>query len=137
MMKPIYSAALGLGTALMLAGPVLAQSEEQAPEDDMLTGAELLDNCRPPAGETGPTQYCMQFVYGLAQTITGLQEMSPEADRIFCIDPNAIGLEEVTGRVTQWLETHPERLAEPAFLLASEALRDNYPCPGQGTEGTL
>ena len=113
-----------------------AQSTEQDPGEEMLTGEELLENCRPAAGNTAPTSYCMEFVGGLVGTLAALQEISPDAEKIFCIDPQVVGLEEVTLKVTGWLEAHPERLPEPAFLLSSEALRDNYPCPGQGSEST-
>lgn len=128
---------LALITALGMPGLAAAQAGEQAPpaEEEMLTGAELLQNCRPePAGAEEPTPYCMEFVYGLVQTLASLQEMMPEAEKIFCIDPNRIGLEEVTRRVTEWLETHPERLDEAAFLLASEALHENYPCPDSNVQ---
>ncbi len=117
--------------------PLTVQAQaESGPEEDMLTGGELLNNCQPRPddqaegeGEEGvPTSYCMQFVFGLVRTLAGLQEMAPEEDWIFCINPNEIALEDVTTKVTDWLEAHPERLQEPAFLLTSEALRDNYPC---------
>lgn len=118
-----------LGLAMSTVGAVRSQ-EAPAAEEEMLSGAELLQNCRPEAGrEETPTPYCMEFVYGLVQTLASLQEMMPEAERLFCIDPNRIGLAEVTRNVTDWLEAHPDRLEQPAFLLASEALHENYPCP--------
>lgn len=115
--------------------PLTVQAQAET-EEELLTGSELLANCQPhaddqandPAVEDAPTSYCMQFVFGLIRTLASLQEMAPEEDWIFCIDPNEIALEDVTANVTDWLEAHPERLEEPAFLLTSEALRDNYPC---------
>lgn len=100
----------------------------------MLTGAELLENCQPGAGEQAPTAYCMEFVSGLVQTLAGLQELAPEGERIFCVDSNEMDLEVVARRVMAWLQAHPARLQEPAFLLASEALGDNYPCADNNHE---
>ncbi|MDZ7736514.1 MAG: Rap1a/Tai family immunity protein [Gammaproteobacteria bacterium] len=114
-----------VNAGLILSFPLGAQSVEQAPDEEvMLTGAELLENCQPEAGGEAPTAYCMEFVFGLVRTISGLQEMMPEAEKVFCIDPNRVGLKAVTNNVTDWLEAHPGRLEEPAFLLVSEALRD-------------
>jgi len=62
--------------------------------------------------------------------------MMAEADKLFCIDPEAIGLEEVSAEIVAWLQGCDKRLGEPAFLLASEALRDNYPCPEQDSKAT-
>jgi len=75
-----------------------------------------------------PTQACMRFIFGLVQTVTMLQQMEP-GDKLFCIDPTAVSLEEVTGRVTAWLEQVPARLDEAAYVLVSEALNANWPCP--------
>lgn len=135
-MKAQYKSLLYV--CLLLALPVVVQAQSQeAPklEEEMLTGAELLDSCRPgvDSGNGAPPAYCMEFVLGLVQTLASLQEMMPEADKLFCIDPKRIGLEAVTRNVTSWLEAHPERLDEPAFLLTSKALHDNYPCPDSQT----
>lgn len=109
----------------------LAGHAQQDQEEDLLTGAELLDNCQPAAGEQAPTSYCMEFVFGLVRTLVSLQEMAAPEDQIFCIDPDQVPLQDVTTDVTEWLKAHPERLQEPAFLLTSEALSDNYPCASQ------
>lgn len=121
-----------LFTLLLLPLTVLAQADG---DEELLTGAELLANCQPDADASAPTAYCMQFVSGLVQTLSSLQEMAPADERLFCVDPETHALEEVTGRVSEWLQAHPGRLEEPAFLLASEALRDNYPC-SETTEST-
>lgn len=112
--------------ALLLCPPLSAPA--QTDDEALLSGAELLVNCRPDAGADTPTAYCMQFVGGLVQTLVSLQEMAPADERLFCIEPETQALAEVTGQVSAWLQARPERLDEPAFLLASEALRDNYPC---------
>ncbi|WP_259054720.1 Rap1a/Tai family immunity protein [Methylohalomonas lacus] len=114
-----------LFTLLLLPLTVLAQADG---DEALLTGAELLANCQPDAGASAPTSYCMQFVSGLVQTLASLQEMAPADERLFCVDPETQALADVTGQVSEWLQAHPERLDEPAFLLVSEALRDNYPC---------
>lgn len=116
--------------AAAVAIPALAQAEEGAGEE-LLTGAELYENCQGDADEAPPKAYCKEFVYGLVHTLVGLQEMQPEADKIFCIDPNKIGLDEVTLKVTEWLGEHPDRHEEPAYLLTAEALREYYACPEQ------
>lgn len=99
----------------------------------MLTGAELLDGCEEGGPEAQPTQFCMEFVFGLVQTVTTLQEMMPD-EKIFCIDPQQVRLETVTMEVTEWLQAHPAYLEQPAFMLVSEALSQKYPCPEAGTE---
>lgn len=109
---------------------VPAQNEEGTGEE-LLTAGELYDNCKGDAEEPAPTAYCKEFIYGLVQTLTSLQEMQPEAERLFCIDPNRIGLEEVTLNVTEWLAEHPERHDKPAYLVTAEALGTYYPCSQQ------
>lgn len=113
---------------LLLLPPLTVLAQADGDAEELLSGAELLANCQPAGGASAPTVYCMQFVSGLVQTLASLQEMAPADEWLFCVDPATDALEDVTGQVTGWLQTRPERLEEPAFLLVSEALRDNYPC---------
>jgi len=103
---------------------VPAYAEE---EEDVLSGQELVDECSEGYLPGKPNQYCMQYMFGLVQTLAALQEMEPE-NKIFCIDPTVIGLEEVTDNVTKWMENASERLNEDAYILATQALHESYPC---------
>ena len=103
---------------------VPAYAEE---EEDILSGQELVDGCSEGYLPGKPNQYCMQYMFGLVQTLAALQEMEPE-NKIFCIDPTVIGLEEVTDNVTKWMENTSERLNEDAYILVTQALYESYPC---------
>jgi len=103
---------------------VPAYAEE---EEDILSGQELVDGCSEGYLPGKPNQYCMQYMFGLVQTLAALQEMEPE-NKIFCIDPTVIGLEEVTDNVTKWMENTSERLNEDAYILVTQALHESYPC---------
>jgi len=96
-------------------------------EEEVLSGQELVDGCSEGYLPGKPNQYCMQYMFGLVQTLAALQEMEP-GNKLFCIDPTAIGLEEVTDNVTKWMENSPERLHEDAYILATQALHESYPC---------
>ena len=102
--------------------PVYAEEEEVA-----LSGQELIDGCSEGYSPGKPNQYCMQYIFGLVQALAALQEMEP-GNKLFCIDPTVIGLEEVTDNVTKWMKNIPERLNEDAYILASQALHESYPC---------
>lgn len=108
---------------LVYSGPLQAQEEEEA-----LSGEELLAGCEQGAAPGQPSQYCMQYVFGLVQTVVMLQQFDPEQPPLFCIDPNAIGLPEVTEQVVEWLKAARDRLNEDAYVLVSEALHTKYPC---------
>ena len=103
---------------------VPAYAEE---EEDVLSGQELVDGCSEGYLPGKPNQYCMQYMFGLVQALAALQEMEP-GNNLFCIDPTVIGLEEVTDNVTKWMNSVPERLNEDAYILATQALHESYPC---------
>ena len=96
-------------------------------EEDILSGQELIDGCSEGYLPGKPNQYCMHYMFGLVQALAALQEMEP-GNKLFCIDPTVIGLEEVTDNVTQWMNSVPERLNEAAYILATQALHESYPC---------
>ncbi len=104
--------------------PVMAEEEEE-----VLSAQEFVDGCREGYSPGKPNQYCMQYIFGLVQALAALQEMEPE-NKLFCIDPTVIGLEEVTDNVSKWMESVPDRLNEDAYILASQALHESYPCAG-------
>ena len=103
---------------------VPAYAEE---EEDVLSGQELVDGCSEGYLPGKPNQYCMQYMFGLVQALATLQEMEP-GNNLFCIDPTVIGLDEVTDNVTKWMNSVPERLNEDAYILATQALHESYPC---------
>lgn len=96
-------------------------------EEEVLSAQEFVDGCSEGYAPGKPNQYCMQYVFGLVQALAALQEMEPE-NKLFCIDPNVIGLEEVTDNVAKWMNNVPDRLNEDAYILASQALHESYPC---------
>jgi len=96
-------------------------------EEDILSGQELIDGCSEGYLPGKPNQYCMQYMFGLVQALAALQEMEP-GNKLFCIDPTVIGLDEVTDNVTKWMNSVPERLNEDAYILATQALHESYPC---------
>lgn len=116
---------------LMAAGFVTApfsHAGDMAPEEEALSGRELLDECSVGAAPGSPNQYCMRYIFGLVQVVDSFQNADPSSPKIFCIDPNEVGLPEVTEKTTDWLKTVPERLDEDAYKLVTESLHNNYPC---------
>ena len=103
---------------------VPAYAEE---EEDVLSGQELIDGCSEGYLPGKPNQYCMQYMFGLVQALAALQEMKP-GNKLFCIDPTVIALDEVTDNVTKWMNSVPKRLNEDAYILATQALHESYPC---------
>lgn len=104
---------------------------DEVPEtEEVLSGQELLDGCEEGAAPGAPNQYCMRYVFGLVQVLDTLQQADP-SQKIFCINPNVIGLPEVTERLTNWLKGVPHRLNEDAYKLVTEALHSSYPCSSQ------
>jgi len=105
---------------------------EEVPEgtEEVLSGQELLSGCEEGAAPGAPNQYCMRYVFGLVQVLDTLQQSDP-SQKIFCINPNVIGLPEVTEKMTDWLKGVPHRLDEDAYKLVTEALHSTYPCSSQ------
>ena len=111
---------------LYLCGVVYAE-DEAVPEEELISGQELLDGCAEGAMPGAPNQYCMKYVFGLVQILDTFQK-ADSGPQIFCIDPNQISLQEVTETTTNWLKKSPNRLGEDAQQLVTEALHANYPC---------
>lgn len=112
----------------LINGVVIAQEQDE----EVLSGKELLAGCEQGALPGQPNQYCMQYIFGLVQTVVMLQQFEPEQPQLFCIDPNSVGLPEVTGQVVEWLKASRDRLNEDAYVLVSEALHSKYPCKTSG-----
>ncbi len=112
-----------LCTGLLNTNIVLA--EEAEPE--LLTAGELLESCDENYAPGAPNQFCMRYVFGLVQTIVGLQQADQSAP-IFCIDPQVVRLEAVTENVMAYLRKQSSRENNEAQMLVVEALNKNYPC---------
>ena len=108
--------------------PIAIAQEESAEPEEFLSGQELLNRCNEGASVGNPSQFCMHYVFGYVQNIEMLHSADPSQPRFFCIDPQAVGLPEVTEKLRNWLAGVPGRLNEEAYLLAGEALAKNYPC---------
>ena len=101
---------------------------EDAAEEEFLTGQELLSSCEENASPGNPSQFCMQYVFGFVQNIEMLHQAEPNQPRLFCIDPQAVGLPEVTEKMKNWLASKSDRLGQEAYILVGQALAANYPC---------
>lgn len=110
---------------LLNSNTVLA--EEADPE--LLTAGELLQSCDEGYIKGVPNQFCMRYVFGLVQTILGLQQAEGSAP-IFCIDPQVVRLETATENVMAYLRSQSSRSKDEAQILVIEALNKNYPCRG-------
>jgi len=115
---------------LFILGAGTTSAEEEQVEEEVLSGQELLAGCEEGAAPGAPNQYCMRYIFGLVQTVDTLQQMEP-GQKVFCINPHQISLQEVTETTTQWLRNVPERLNEDAYKLVTEALHSSYPCGTQ------
>lgn len=123
--------------ACLAAATVRAQeAQPQAPQaqapqaqgEQAVSGRELLAGCEQGKVDGQPNQYCMRYVFGLVQTVVMVQQMDTSKAPLFCIDPKAVTLPQVTATVTDWLKENRQRLDEDAYVLVSEALHQHYPC---------
>lgn len=119
---------LFLGLVLFSAGPAVLGQQMEPVEEETVSGRELLAGCEENAAPGRPNQYCMEYVFGLIQTVLMLQQMENSGQQLFCINPQEVSLEKVTSDVTNWLRGARDRLDEDAYVLVSEALNKNYPC---------
>jgi hypothetical protein len=95
----------------------------------LLTAGELLSNCDEGYMPGAPNQFCMRYVFGLVQTVLGLQQADGSAP-IFCIDPQVVRLETATENVMAYLRSRASRSKDEAQVLVVEALNKKYPCSG-------
>ena len=115
----ILCLSLFLGTSLF--------AVEEETEEEVLSGRELLAGCKEGAMPGAPNQYCMRYIFGLVQMVDALQQADP-SQKVFCINPNEVSLQEVTENTTTWLGKVPDRLDEDAYKLVTESLHLSYPC---------
>lgn len=111
---------------LLLTGIPAMAAEENA-DEEAISGQEFLDGCAEGAAPGAPNQYCMRYIFGLVQVVDSFQQADP-GQKIFCINPQQVSLQEVTESTTNWLKSVPNRLQEDAYKLVTEALHKNYPC---------
>jgi hypothetical protein len=119
-----------LAVVIFACNSFLYAEEEFEEEEEVLSGRELLGGCEEGAAPGAPNQYCMQYVFGLVQVVDSFQQMDPD-QKVFCINPHQVSLQEVTEKTTEWLKNVPDRLNEDAYKLVTEALHDVYPCHSQ------
>jgi hypothetical protein len=105
----------------------MVHAEEDDTEEEAISGQEFLDGCTEEAAPGAPNQYCMRYIFGLVQMVDTFQQIDP-GQKIFCINPHQVSLQEVTESTTDWLKSVPNRLHEDAYILVTEALHKNYPC---------
>jgi Rap1a immunity proteins len=108
----------------------VAFAEDEA-EPELLSAGELLESCDEGYSPGVPNQFCMRYVFGLVQTVLGLQQADGSAP-IFCIDPQVVRLEAATENVMSYLRSQSSRAKDEAQILVVEALNKNYPCSGTG-----
>ena len=131
-MKPLFCFLAGvIFTCGILLYAVELQAAQEVEEEEVLSGRELLEGCDEGAAPGAPNQYCMQYVFGLVQVVDSLQQAEPGQEKVFCINPHQVSLQEVTEKTTRWLKSVPDRLNEDAYKLVTEALHDMYPCYSQ------
>ena len=112
----------------LLCGFLLSANIVQAEEEpELLSAGELLENCDEGYAPGAPNQFCMRYVFGLVQTVLGLQQADGSAP-IFCIDPQVVRLEAATENVMTYLRSQSSRSKDEAQILVVEALNKNYPC---------
>jgi len=107
--------------------PAYAAGDEAQTSEEAISGRELLNGCAEGAAPGAPNQYCMRYVFGLVQVVDTFQQADP-TQKIFCINPNLVSLQEVTETTVNWLKKKPERLGEDAYKLVTESLHANYSC---------
>jgi hypothetical protein len=110
--------------------PAYAEEEGTQTNEEAISGRELLEGCAEGAAPGAPNQYCMRYIFGLVQVVDTFQQADP-TQKIFCIDPNQVSLQEVTEKTVNWLKQRPDRLDEDAYKLVTESLHINYSCNSQ------
>ncbi len=113
-------------TAILLC-TLLGVSPIKAEEEEVLSAGELLSSCEEGYSPGAPNQYCMRYVFGLVQTVMGLQQ-AEQSPPVFCINPQVTRLEEATDSVIAYLRSQSSRANEDAYIVVTEALNKNYPC---------
>ncbi len=114
-------------TTAILLFALLGISPVKAEEEELLTAGELLSSCEEGYSPGAPNQYCMRYVFGLVQTVIGLQQ-AEQSPPVFCINPQVTRLEEATDKVIAYLRTQSSRAKDDAYVVVTEALNKNYPC---------
>ena len=129
-MSPLKKLLLILLCAGVLNSNIVLAEED---EPELLSAGELLANCDEGYAPGAPNQFCMRYVFGLVQTVLGLQQADGSAP-IFCIDPQVVRLEAATENVMAYLRAQSSRSKDEAQILVVEALNKIYPCSGSSSK---
>ena len=130
-MKLFNKILFALLTLCLLNSTIVFAEENES--EEILSAGELLASCEEGSVPGAPNQYCMRYVFGLVQTVIGLQQQEQSAP-VFCINPQVTKLEEATDSVIAYLRSQSDRANEDAYVIVTEALNKNYPCSGAGTQ---
>jgi Rap1a immunity proteins len=102
----------------------------QASERRLLSGNDVLAGCRLASelkvGKSVSEAYLAGDCAGTVRTLAGVGSHL-QTNMRFCV-PGDIVMLQAPKVVVHFLETHPERLHEPAIVLMIDALRSAWPC---------
>jgi hypothetical protein len=131
--------ALAAGLAAVVPGAIAQEAVGGAPEasadavppaeggeETFLTAGELLALCRSAEQSAGEAQ-CLEFIFGLAQTVASMQQNDPSV-QYFCIDPQVTAIQSVQRALVQGIEAQPQAAERPAFEVAIDVLGREWPC---------
>jgi hypothetical protein len=116
-----------LAASALMAVQATPPVPEPKPEPVINTGAGLLENCTYDAKASSPADLefhlglCIGFIKGVTNTWA---EHNP---REVC-PPDEVTNEKLRSVVVDWLQTHPEALAEPAVAAVVVATTEAFPC---------
>ncbi len=97
----------------------------QETEEEAINGHELKAACQT---DSQGMATCHTFIVTLVQTVTMIQAMGGEGGDLFCISPEAVSIDKVRLSILDWFDANKTRLEEEAYILASQALHEAYPC---------
>ncbi len=115
---------------LTLAAPAVVQpTNAQKPSTDIrqITGNEFLEMCRGNNFEQG---YCLGYIVGLGDGISGLQILEVDRSRWSPIcRPKGVTAAQLRDVVVKYIDDHPEERHTVMMVLAVVAMRAAWPCP--------
>ncbi|MDJ0890831.1 MAG: Rap1a/Tai family immunity protein [Gammaproteobacteria bacterium] len=125
----------GIVFVLLLLPFAALRGQEAAPDSvapSQQTGRYLLKACTAsaltPAGRVR-RQYCAGFLTGVEET---LRVVAP-AEAGFCA-PESVTIRQLVTAFTRHATARPEVTDQPAAVIATQALRESFPCPGTHRE---
>ena len=106
---------------------MLGSHAAMAEEEELMTAAELLQNCDDGYSAGSPTGFCLKYVGDFVLMMLAIQQ-AEQSPPVFCINPQVDALEDVTEKVHSYLRANKSRGNEAAQDVVVEALNKNYPC---------